>query len=104
MQKNPRRMNWYVPPKQILHSVAEYMKNIRNALRGELVRNKNIVKPHFIGEAKWKKILEQVVIKKKGNVEPWLERTNMHIRYKPLCWKHAIVWGKVVCCLQKQNL
>ena len=31
------------PPKQILHSVAEYMKNTRNALRGELVRNKNIV-------------------------------------------------------------
>ena len=58
-------MNWYVPPKQILHNVAEYMKNTRNDLRGELVRNKNIFKPHFIGEAEWKKILEQVVIKKK---------------------------------------
>ena len=54
-----------VPPKQILHSVAEYMKNTRNALRGELVRNKNIVKPHFIGEAEWKKILEKVVNKKR---------------------------------------
>lgn len=51
-----------VPPKQILHSVAEYMKNTRNALRGELVKNKNIVKPHFIGEVEWKKILEQVDI------------------------------------------
>ena len=36
-----------VPPKQILHSVVEYIKNTRNALRGEFVRNKNIVKPHF---------------------------------------------------------
>ena len=43
-----------VPPKQILHSVAKYMKNSRNSLRGKLVRNKNIVKPHFIGEAEWK--------------------------------------------------
>ena len=50
-----------VPPKQILHSVAEYMKTTRNALRGELGRNKNIV----IGEAEWKKILERVVIKKR---------------------------------------
>ena len=54
-------MNWYVPPKQILHNVAEYMKNTRNDLRGELGRNKNIV----IGEAEWKKILERVVIKKR---------------------------------------
>ena len=54
-----------VPPKQILYSVTEYMKNTRNDLRGELVRNKNIFKPHFIGEAVWKKIVEQVVIKKK---------------------------------------
>ena len=84
-------MSWFVPPEQILHSVAKDMKNTRNDLRGELVRNKNIVKPHFIGEAKWKKILEQVVIKKKGNVEPWLERTNMNILYKPLRWPHAIV-------------
>ena len=53
-----------VTPKQIINSVTEYMKNTRNALRGELVRNKNIVKPHFIGEAEWKKILEQVVIEK----------------------------------------
>ena len=96
-------MSWFVPLEQILHSVDEYMKNTRNDLRGELVRNKNIVKPHFIGEAKWKKILEQVVIKKKGNVEPWLERTNMHIRYKPLGWPHLIIWGKVICCLHKQN-
>ena len=43
-----------VPPKQILHSVAKYMKNSRNALRGKLVRNRNIVRPNFIGEAEWK--------------------------------------------------
>jgi len=30
-----------------------------------LVRNKNVVKPHFIEETKWKKLLEEVVIKKK---------------------------------------
>ena len=41
------------------------MKNSRNSLIGKLVRNKNIVKPHFIGEAEWKKILEQVVSKKR---------------------------------------
>ena len=86
-----------VTPKQILHSVVEYMKNTRNSLRGKLVRNKNIVKQHFIGEAEWKKILEQVVIKKKGNVEPWLERKNMHIWYKPLGWPHGIIGGKVAC-------
>ena len=98
------KVSTIVPPKQIIHSVAKYMKNSRNDLRGKLVRNKNIVKPHFIGEAEWKKILEQMVIKRKENVEPWLERTNMHTRYKPLGWPHAIVWGKVVCCLQKQNM
>lgn len=35
-----------VPPKQILCNVVEYMKNTRNALRGELVSNKNVVKLH----------------------------------------------------------
>jgi len=54
-----------VPPKQILHSVAEYIKNTRNALRGELVRNKNVVKPHFIGEGEWKRLLDEIAIKKK---------------------------------------
>ena len=29
-----------VPPKQILHSVVEYMKNTRNALRGEWLEKK----------------------------------------------------------------
>ena len=43
-----------VTPKQILRSVVEYMKNTRNSSRGELVRNKNIVKQHFIGEAEMK--------------------------------------------------
>ena len=50
-----------VPPKQILHSVVEYMKNTRNALRREWLE-KNIVNPRFIGEVEWKKILRQVVI------------------------------------------
>ena len=54
-----------VPPKAILRSASEYMKNTRNALRGELVKNKNVVKPHFIGDIEWKKLLDQLVIKKK---------------------------------------
>ena len=54
-----------VPPKQILHSVAKYIKNTRNALRGELVRNKNVVKLHFIGEGEWKRLLDEIDIKKK---------------------------------------
>ena len=58
-----------VPPKQILHNVVEYMKNTRNALRGELVKNRNVVKPHFIGEIEWKKLLEDVVIKRKRKSE-----------------------------------
>ena len=40
-----------VPLKQILHSVVEYMKNTRNALRWEWVKNKNTVKPHFIKQS-----------------------------------------------------
>ena len=48
----------------MIHSVVEYMKNTRNALRGEWLE-KNIVNPHFIGEVEWKKILGQVVIKKR---------------------------------------
>ena len=59
------KVSTIVPPKTILRSVSEYMKNTRNALRRELVKNKNVVKPHFIGDIEWKKLLDQVVIKKK---------------------------------------
>ena len=54
-----------IPPKAILRSVSEYMKNNRNVLREELVKNTKVIKPHFIGDTEWKKLLDQVAIKKK---------------------------------------
>ena len=98
------KVSTIVPPREILHNVGEYIKNTRNALRGELVRNKNVVKPHFIGETKWKKLLEEVVIKKKRKSGTLVGKDKYAhtVKDSRLSTRHHL--GKVACCLYRQNL
>lgn len=90
-----RKVLTIVPPKQILHSVAEYIKNTPNALRGELVRNKNVVKLHFIGEGEWKKLLDETAInkKRKNGTLVGKEKYAHTVRASRLSTRHRLVKG-----------
>ena len=97
------KVSTIVPPKTILRSVSEYMKNTRNALRGELVKNKNVVKPHFIGDIEWKKLLDQVVIKKKRKSGSLVgnDKYSHAIRASSLSTRHHLGKGGILSAKSK---
>ena len=70
---------------------------------GELVKNKNVVKPHFIGDSEWKKLLDQVVIKKKRKSGTLVGNDNYAhtIRASSLSTRHHLGKGGILSAKSK---